>query len=56
MVPFEKYKTVSFGSSITKSICALPAQSRFSVKLTCCFAFGSASSFCWLHKSIAISL
>ena len=30
--------------------------SIFPVKLICCIAFGSAYSFCCLHKSIAISL
>ena len=29
---------------------------RFPVKLICCVAFGSASSFCCLLKLIAISL
>ena len=41
-ISFEKSKTVSFASSIMKSITALFA--RLSVKLICCIAFGSATS------------
>ena len=39
-----------------KNICVLPAQSIFQVKLICCIAFGSASIFCFLLKSIPINL
>ena len=55
-VPFEKSKTVSFTSSIMKNITLLFASFRFSVKLICCIAFGSASSAYCLLKSIAIIL
>ena len=58
---FEKSKTVFFffGSLIMKNICVLPPRSRFPIKLICCIAFASASSFCCLInliKSIVISL
>ena len=53
-VPFGKSKNVSFVSSIMKNIDV--SFSIFSVKLICCIAFGSASTFCCLIKSIAISL
>ena len=43
-VPFEKSKTVSFVSLIIKSIAVPRALFRLSVKLICCFAFGSASN------------
>ena len=39
-----------------KNIVAPAGQSRFTLKLICCFAFGSASSACCLLKSIAIIL
>ena len=55
-VPFEKSKTVSFASSTMKYILAHSPLVRFPVKLICCIAFGSASNFCCLLKSIAISL
>ena len=45
---FEKSRTVSFASSIMKNIVEAPALPRSSVKLICCIAFGSASSFCRL--------
>ena len=45
-VPSEKSKTASFASSIMENIVAPSARSRFSVKLICCIAFGSASSTC----------
>ena len=41
-VSYEKSKMVSFASSIMKDIVVFPAQSRFTVKLICCIAFGSA--------------
>ena len=47
---------VSFASSTMKSICVSPSRSRFPVKLICSIAFGSASSACYLLKSIEISL
>ena len=53
-VLFEKSKIVSFTSSIIKNIDV--SFSIFLVKLIFCVAFGSASSFCCLLKSIAISL
>ena len=55
-VPFEKSKTVSFASSIMKNIVESPTLSKFPVKLICWIAFGSASSFCCLLKSIAVHL
>ena len=48
MIPFEKSKTVSLASPIMKNICVFPFRFRFPVKLICCIAFGSASSFCCL--------
>ena len=55
-VPFKKFKTVSFASSIMKNIVAPSALVRFPVKLICCIALGSAFSSCCLLKSIAINL
>ena len=55
-VPCEKFKIVSFDSSIMKSIAVCPARSRFSVKLICYIPFGSASRACYLLESIAIIL
>ena len=52
--PCEKFKMVSFTSSIMKNIVAFPSRSRFAVKLICCIVFGSTSSACCLLKSIAI--
>ena len=52
----EKSKTVSFASSIMKNIVPFSARSRFPINLICCIAFGSASSACWLLKSVAIIL
>ena len=52
----EKSKMVSFASSITKSIVAPAARSRYSVKLIYSIAFGLASSSCCLRKSIGIIL
>ena len=54
MAPCEKPEIVSFASSIMKNFVALSALSRFSVKLLCCIAFGSASVAYCLLKSIAI--
>ena len=42
-----------------KNICVLPSGSSFPVKLICCIAFGSASSFGLnqlVYKLLAISL
>ena len=39
-----------------KNIAAPLSRSRCPVKLICCFAFGSALSACFLHKSIEINL
>ena len=50
----EKSKMVSFTFPIMKNINLLLLPFRFSVKLICCIAFGSASSACCLRKSIAI--
>ena len=49
---------VSFTSSIMKKfvVFAFSSRTRFSVKLICCIAFGSASSAFYLLKSIAIIL
>ena len=54
--PCKKSKIVSFASSVMKYIGVCTSHSRFSVKLVCCIAFGSASSACCLFKSIAIIL
>ena len=56
--PCEKSKMVSFASSIMKNIVVFVflSLSKFLVKLICCIAFGSASSACFLLKSIAINL
>ena len=56
MVPFEKSKTASFTSSIMEKIRVSLFRPRFPVKLICCIAFGSTSSFCSLLKSFAVSL
>ena len=58
-VTHEKSKTVSFASSVMKSIVVLSfifrswlsLRFRFPVRLICCIAFGSASSACCLLKS-----
>ena len=39
-----------------KKIVAPPDKFRFPVKLICCIAFNSASSACYLLKSVAIIL
>ena len=49
-VPFKKSKMVSFASSIIKGIVAPSSRSKFSIKLTYCIAFGSASIACCLLK------
>ena len=48
---------VSFAYPIMKNITVFgfPSLSKFPVKLTCCIAFGSASSACYLLKSVAIN-
>ena len=56
MVPLEKSKAVSSASLIMKNIVAPSAPFRFPGKLTCCIAFGLASTTCCLLKSIAINL
>ena len=55
IVYFEKSKTVSVASLIMKYIPALSALFSVPVKVSY-IAFGLASSFCCLLKSIAISL
>ena len=45
--PYEKYKIVSL---------TFLSRARFPVELIYCIAFGSASSACYLLKSIAITL
>ena len=55
MVPFEKYETVSFASSIMKNIVEFSC-SRFAVNVICLIAPGSASCSCFLFKSIANNL
>ena len=47
---------VSFASPIMRNIAVCPGPFRFSVKLICCIALGSASSDCWLLKFIPIDL
>ena len=56
MVPCEKFKIVSFNSSIIKKIDVFSYWSRFPVKIICCVAFGTASRACYLLKSITIIL
>ena len=56
MVPCEKSKIVSFGSSVMKNIVLFPSRSKFPVKIICCIAFESVSSACCLIQSIAINL
>ena len=56
IVLFEKSKTVSFAPPIMKNIAEPFYLSRFSVKLIYYIAFGSASGFCCLLKSIAVNL
>ena len=53
-VSFEKSKTVSFASLIMKYILSLSSLVRLPVKLVCCIALGSASSFCCLLKSLQL--
>lgn len=53
---WRKYEIMSFTSSITKNITVFSVWSRFPVELIYCIAFGSASSACYLLKSIAITL
>ena len=55
MVSFEKYKTVSFTSSIMTNVIALSC-ARSAVNVICVLAFGAASSSCYLFKSIAMNL
>ena len=52
----EKFSIVSLTSSRMKSIVVFPSRSRFSVKLICSIAFGSASSVCYSLKSVAVIL
>ena len=54
-VPDEKSRIVSLTSLIMKNILLFPAHSRFPVKLIFSIAFGSASSSCYLLRSIAIT-
>ena len=55
-VTFEKFKQVSFASSIMEDTAVFPVLCRFLIKLICWNAFGSASVSCYLLKSIAITL
>ena len=55
-VTFEKFKKVSFASSVMEDTAVLPILCRFLIKLICWNAFGSASVSCYLLKSIAITL
>ena len=52
----EKSKTVYFTSSVMENIVEPSARSRLPVKLICCIAFGSASSYCCSLKSSATIL
>ena len=45
-----------FETYVSVKNCVLPSWTRIPVKLICCIALGSASSFCCLLKSIPISL
>ena len=56
MFLLKNLKHFFFASSIMKNIVEPSALSRFPVKYICYIAFGSASSFCCLFKSIAIHL
>ena len=56
MVSCKKSKIVYFTSLITENITLLLLPSRFPVRLICCIAFRSASSACYLFKSIGIIL
>ena len=55
MVPCKKSQMVRLTFSRIKDN-VFPALSTFPVKLICCIAFGSASSTCYLLKSIVIKL
>ena len=55
-VAFEKSRTGSFASSVMKNIVEHSAVSRFPVKLICCIALGSSSSFGCFLKSIPVNL
>ena len=52
-VTFEKFKQVSFASSIMEDTAVFPVLCRFLIKLICWNAFGSASVSCYLLKSIS---
>ena len=54
--PSEKSKMDSLASSILKNIVTAAVWSRFLVKLIFCIAFGSASSACYLLKSVSAVL
>ena len=45
-----------FGFFSIEKNCLFPFRSTFPIKLICCIAFGSVSSSCCWHKSIAITL
>ena len=47
---------VSFACSIMENVVVFPDQCKFLVKLICWFVFGSASSACYLLKSISTNL
>ena len=51
-----KIQNIFFASSIMKKVIVFPSQFRFPLKLICYIAFGSASSACFLLKSMAIIL
>ena len=56
MVPCKKSKIVYFTSLIMENITLLLLPSRFPVRLICCITFGSASSACYLFRSIGLIL
>ena len=55
--PVKNLKWFLFASSTMENVFAFLCQARFPVvKLICCIAFGSASSACYLLKTISIIL
>ena len=55
-VACQKSRVVFFATSIIRDILVFPTWSKFLMKLICWIGFGSASSFCFLLKSIKSKL
>ena len=53
---FKFFYTIILYSATKKTNVVFPSRSRFPLKLICCIVFGSASSACFLLKSITIRL